>query len=478
MRLKCPRCSTQFQGETDEKGYIACPSCNARLKLRPKETAPEAAEGSAAGTNGPAAASDDGADAAAQSANKAAGEKSARDKDKDKDVTLPPGTRLGGFELRRVLGRGGMATVYKAVQLSLNRPVAVKLLAPRFASSPVFVERFDREAGALATLNHPNIVNIIDKGVEDGKHYYFVMEYVEGITLDQLMHAVELTERHYTHIIAEISKALTYVHGRGIIHRDIKPSNILVDKPGNVKVSDFGIAHIAEGDAPTERFGRNATVGTMNYMAPEQAANPGAVDMRADVYSLGVTFYKMFTKQLPVGEWKPPTLLNPNLPRTVDSVLARAVQPHPADRYPSVKEFCDELITLFAAASNSSTVGVDLVTSLAPGGVGAFSFGSTLNTSSTSSGTSYAVSADSTDSSASGSAFRTGSLSDSSFGSSPGFGSSSVLRGVMGAPPPGAADPEPVEDEKPSRAKLYISIAAGVLVLAAIAGGVLWYLNA
>lgn len=467
MRLKCPRCATQFQGETDEKGYIACPSCNARLKLRPKDAA---AEGGAP-VEQPAGAAAPGENGAQAAPAKAAADKDG--KEKEKDVTLPAGTRLGGFELRRVLGRGGMATVYKAVQLSLNRPVAVKLLAPRFASSHVFVERFDREAGALATLNHPNIVNIIDKGVEDGKHYYFVMEYVEGITLDQLMHAVDLTERHYTHIIGEISKALTYVHGRGIIHRDIKPSNILVDKPGNVKVSDFGIAHIAEGDAPAERFGKNATVGTTNYMAPEQAQNPGAVDMRADVYSLGVTFYKMFTKQLPVGEWKPPTLLNPNLPRTVDAVIARAVQPNPGDRYATVKEFCDELITLFATASSSSTVGVDLVSSLAPGAVGAFSFGSTLSTSASSSGTSYAVAADSTDSSATGSAFRTGSLSDSSFGS-PGFASSSVLRGVMGAPPPGAPAQDEIEEEEPSRKMLYLAIAAGVVLLALI-GGAAWY---
>jgi serine/threonine protein kinase len=261
------------------------------------------------------------------------------------------------------------------------------------------------------------------------------------------------------------------VHGRGIIHRDIKPSNILVDKPGNVKVSDFGIAHITEAEGPAERFGRNATVGTMNYMAPEQAANPAAVDKRADVYSLGVTFYKMFTKQLPVGEWKAPTLLNPTLPRTVDSVIARAVQPNPEDRYPTVKEFCDDLLTLFAPAGKGSASGVDVVAALAPGGIGAFSFGSTLGASPT--GTAYALQGDATDASGSGvhSASSTG--SDSSVGS--GVFNTSVLRGVMGAPPPNAPPPVEEEEEPPSRKGLYAGIAVGVVVVLAIAGGLIWH---
>jgi serine/threonine protein kinase len=260
------------------------------------------------------------------------------------------------------------------------------------------------------------------------------------------------------------------VHGRGIIHRDIKPSNILVDKPGNVKVSDFGIAHITEAEGPTERFGRNATVGTMNYMAPEQAVNPAAVDTRADVYSLGVTFYKMFTKQLPVGEWKAPTLLNPNLPRTVDQVVARAVQPNPADRYPTVKEFCDDLLALFAPAGKGSAA-VDVVAALAPGGIGAFSFGSTLAT--TPAGTAYALAGDSTDASASGVSSASSSGTDSNVGS--GVFSTSVLRGVMGAPPPNAPPPVEEEEEPPSRTKTYVLVAIAVLVVIAVAGGLVWH---
>jgi serine/threonine protein kinase len=274
----------------------------------------------------------------------------------DEPEMLKPGTRLGGFEVTRMLGRGGMSIVYTGIQLSLNRPVAVKVLHPRFSRNASFIERFDREAGALASLNHPNIVNIIDRGAASGR-YFFVMELIQGINLDQLIGAVDLNERQYTHVIAEIAKALGYVHSKGIVHRDIKPSNVLVNKHGLVKVSDFGIAHIAHGDFAPERFGPNATVGTANYMAPEQAEDPAAVDKRADIYALGVTFYKMFTRQLPVGAYRGPSVLNPRLPRSLDAVIAKSMQANPADRFGTVEEFCGALLETFAPAkSEASTV--------------------------------------------------------------------------------------------------------------------------
>ena len=272
-----------------------------------------------------------------------------------KDITLPPGTRLGGFELGKVIGRGGMATVYRGMQLSLKRAVAVKVLAARFSRNRIFVQRFDIEAGALANLNHPNIVNIIDKGVQDD-HYYFVMELVDGITLDQLLHSTELTERHYMHIIREIEKALSYVHSKGIIHRDIKPSNVLVNRGGVVKVSDFGIAHITDPALAGERMGKQKTVGTANYMAPEQAANPEQVDERADIYSLAVTFYKMFTKQLPMGDLKAPSFLNPKIPRTIDAIIQKGMSQDPADRFATVQQFCEALVDTFQPVSKPGGV--------------------------------------------------------------------------------------------------------------------------
>ncbi len=340
-------------------GHVVCPSCSAKLRLRAR---PAVAVPQNDGTSLPAgdvlSSATDGAavsDAAAQPASTRSGSR-----EREPDATLDPGTRLGGFELRRVLGRGGMATVYKATQLSLNRPVAVKVLAKRFSTNTVFVDRFDREAGALAGLNHPNIVNIIDKGVFD-ENYFFVMEIVEGITLDQLLHSVELTEQHYLHIISEISKALAYVHSRGIIHRDIKPSNILVNRQGVVKVGDFGIAHMTDAEAPAERFGRNAMIGTAHYMSPEQASNPGSVDQRADIYSLAITFYKMFTRQLPPPgvdlPITPPSEINNKLPKAVDAILRRAMERDPAARYADVTEFCDSLARAFTSRTGSDLVG-------------------------------------------------------------------------------------------------------------------------
>lgn len=464
MQLTCPRCSSAFEGDPDATGHVVCTHCQARLRLKSRQPAVEPASGPQAAPADPSSAGPPGP---VQSSVPEAASGT------EKDVTLPPGTRLGGFELKRVLGRGGMATVYKGVQLSLNRPVAIKLLASRFSTNPAFVERFNREAGALASLSHPNIVDIIDKGVEDGKYYYFVMEYVEGITLDQLLHAVELNERHYVHLITEISKALIYVHSRGIIHRDIKPSNILVDKPGNVKVSDFGIAHLTEEtDDPEEQAHRNSAVGTMNFMAPEQAMDPGNVDIRADVYSLGVTFYKMFTKQLPVGEWKAPSMLNSSLPKSLDLILARAVQPNPADRYSSVKEFCDDLLGLFVGTqSRASSDVVDVTAALAPGGVGAFSFGSNL---------SFPPSPSTDAGDSTNSAFRLeggSSASDSTFGTALPYAGTSVLRGVMGAPPPNAP-PEPEQEEVPQgRGKRMIAIAVAGVLLLIIAVVVFLYLN-
>ncbi len=169
---------------------------------------------------------------------------------------LQPGERLGGFQIQEMVGAGGMAVVYKALQLSLNRPIALKVLNSRFSRDSAFVQRFDQEAGALAALNHPNIVNIIDKG-RDQDLYYFVMEFIPGTSLDRAIVEGRLTLTDYIIIINGIRDALSYVHNRGIVHRDIKPANILLSDEGRVKVSDFGIAHIAWGDPKLQKSGKN-----------------------------------------------------------------------------------------------------------------------------------------------------------------------------------------------------------------------------
>ena len=271
---------------------------------------------------------------------------------------LKPGQVLAnGYEVVEQIGEGGMAIVYKAVQKSLNRHVAIKALHPKLARDTEFIQRFEAESGALAALSHPNIVAIIDRGREDDV-YYFVMEFVDGEDLDQKIIANKLTPNDWRHVVTSCSSALDYVHKRGIIHRDIKPSNILMDSEGRVKVGDFGIAHIIVGDTVGEdsKTGPAArAVGTAHYMAPEQGSDPANIDARADIFSLGVAFYKMMTRQLPVGEFPAPSAVNNQVPLAVDDVIFRALSPNREDRFPTVVDFCEELLKALRDQSMSIT---------------------------------------------------------------------------------------------------------------------------
>lgn len=260
---------------------------------------------------------------------------------------LTPGQLVGGnYEIIEQIGEGGMAIVYRAIQKSLNRSVAIKALHPRYSRDSNFVERFEAESGALAALSHPNIVTIIDRGAE-GEVFYFVMEHVDGEDLDKKIIANTVKRASdWRGVILACSEALTYCHKRGLVHRDMKPSNILVSSEGQVKIGDFGIAHIVRGDAAMEeptQSGSNRPVGTAYYMAPEQSSDPQHVDHRADIYSLAVAFYKMMTRRLPTGEFAAPSELNTDIPTAVDAVIFQALAPNREDRYQSVKEFCDEL---------------------------------------------------------------------------------------------------------------------------------------
>ena len=230
--------------------------------------------------------------------------------------------KIGNYEILGVIGRGGMATVYKAFQPSLSRIVAIKVLPPRYLSDPVFVERFHREAQAVAMMNHPNIVHIIDKD-RDGDLLYFVMEYVPGVMLQKLMRQRRLTLAEALRVAKEVSKGLDCAHRTGIVHRDLNPRNILVSEDlATVKVADFGISRVdvlrnADGTISTAE----ASLGTLFYLAPEQGENPSAVDQRADIYSLGVVCYEMMTGKVPVGKFSLPSQLNKSLPPDVDSIV-------------------------------------------------------------------------------------------------------------------------------------------------------------
>lgn len=301
------------------------------------------------------------------------------------------------LEIIELLGRGGMGMVYKARQKRLDRLVALKILAPHIGRDPAFAARFAREARAMAMLGHANIVAVHDFGQTEtakgdgsqpisGPLYYFVMEYVDGLSLAQLLDAGTLAPEEALAIVPQICEALQYAHDHGIVHRDIKPENILLDKRGQVKIADFGIAKLvgtrdsglgagdsdASADAlpeskipipdsPTPLTAAGQIVGTPQYMAPEQIASPQTVDHRADIYSLGVVFYQMLTGELPAGRFAPPSK-KVQIDVRLDEVVLRAMEKEPERRYQQASEVKTEVENIattprsaagsFAAASD------------------------------------------------------------------------------------------------------------------------------
>ena len=255
------------------------------------------------------------------------------------------------FDLLGCLGRGGMGVVYKARQKSLNRLVALKILAPERERDTAFAQRCSVEAETLAKLSHPNIVTIHDFGQTNGL-FYLVMEFVDGVTLRQLLNTGRVSPREALAIVPQICDALQFAHDQGIVHRDIKPENILLDRRGRVKVADFGLAKIVEGrDAlprvqadqqvgPTNLTDAGKVMGTPQYMAPEQIEHPADVDHRADIYALGVVFYQMLTGELPGKPMVPPSRTSGKVQIDVrlDEVVLRALEKKPELRYQQVSE--------------------------------------------------------------------------------------------------------------------------------------------
>ncbi len=249
------------------------------------------------------------------------------------------------LEILELLGKGGMGAVYKARQRGLDRLVAVKILPPEVSQDPAFAERFTREARALALLNHPNIVGVYDSG-HVGGYYYFVMEYVDGVNLRQAMRAGTLKAAEALKIVPQICEALQFAHDEGIVHRDIKPENILLDKKGRVKIADFGLAKLL-GRAPHDvsLTGTQQVMGTMHYMAPEQIEGARDVDHRADIYSLGVTFYEMLTGELPIGRFAAPSK-KVQIDVRLDEVVLHALEKEPELRYQHASEIKTEVETI------------------------------------------------------------------------------------------------------------------------------------
>jgi predicted Ser/Thr protein kinase len=258
------------------------------------------------------------------------------------------------LEILEEVGRGGMGFVYKARQPNLDRVVALKLLPERFAQDPEFAERFNREGRFLARLNHPNIVSVHDFG-RTGDFYFLTMEYVDGVNLRQAMQAGRFSPAEALAIVPQICAALQYAHGQGVLHRDIKPENILLDGKGGVKIADFGIAKmIGEERASITLTQTGATLGTPQYMAPEQLERPNEVDHRADIYSLGVVFYELLTGELPLGRFDPPSASTPVGAR-VDQVVMRTLEKDRDKRHQSAGELKTEIENVSASPGQGAT---------------------------------------------------------------------------------------------------------------------------
>ncbi|MET0403515.1 MAG: serine/threonine-protein kinase [Cystobacter sp.] len=251
--------------------------------------------------------------------------------------TLDPDL-IPGYRLEKLVGAGGMGEVHKAIQLSLGRTVAVKLLSQQLAQDESFVARFQKEAAALATLHHPHIVSIVDKGSTPST-YYLVMEFVDGPSLRERMRTPPEDPFEHLRIMMQICRAIEYAHNRGVIHRDLKPENILFDVQGGdlPKVTDFGLASFLE-DSST-RFALTSThvaMGTLSYMAPEQRVDAKNADGRADIFALGLIFYELLVGELPAGHYAPPSRRKPGLDPRLDNIIANCIKQQPSDRYENV----------------------------------------------------------------------------------------------------------------------------------------------
>ena len=251
------------------------------------------------------------------------------------------------YEILEIIGSGGMAVVYKALCHRLNRYVAVKVLKDEFADNTEFREHFKAESQAVAMLSHPNIVSVYDYS-RDPNCQYIIMELLDGITLKQYMQKKgALSWKEALHFTAQIARALSHAHSKGIVHRDIKPQNIMVVKDGTVKVADFGIAYL-QNESVTDPA---ETMGSIHYISPEQARGE-PVDARSDIYSLGIVMYEMLTGKLPYegdtiegiavqhmgGLLIPPSELNPEIPPSLQDICLKAMVPELHARYQSAEQ--------------------------------------------------------------------------------------------------------------------------------------------
>jgi tRNA A-37 threonylcarbamoyl transferase component Bud32 len=275
------------------------------------------------------------------------------------DDGVPPIEELApkfpALEIESLIGRGGMGVVYRARHKALDRAVALKVLAAHVASDRAFADRFQREARALAKLQHPNIVAVHDFGLTDGL-FWLVMEFVDGVNVREAMAAGQIGPDAALRIVPQVCDALQYAHEHGVVHRDIKPENILLDRTGRVKVADFGLAKLTDrAAADVSLTGVGQVMGTLHYMAPEQWERPKDVDHRADIYSLGVVFYEMLTGELPVGRFAAPSTKSA-VDARIDEIVLRTLARERDARYQQVAEVKTDVGLVTAPAPAAAPV--------------------------------------------------------------------------------------------------------------------------
>ena len=292
------------------------------------------------------------------------------------------GTILGGrYRLVELLGQGGMATIFRAVDTQLGRDVAIKLLRPEYLQDPDFSSRFRQEAQAAASLTHPNVVTVYDYG-EDPSGPYIVMEIIDGEDLSTIIRrSGALPPRQATRIAAAVARALAAAHARGLIHRDVKPGNVLIGRDGQVKVVDFGIARaVAEAQVTLP----GTTLGSVHYFSPEQARGEPATEA-SDVYALGIVLYELLTGVRPwegdsaasvglarlSGPAPDPTTVRPSVPPDLAAITRKALALEPQDRFVSAAAMADALDQALATGGAAAAAAAAGSTAAAAGVLGA-----------------------------------------------------------------------------------------------------------
>lgn len=270
------------------------------------------------------------------------------------------------YEIIKSIGEGGMANVYLAKDTILDRQVAVKVLRGDLSTDEKFIRRFQREALSVSNLSHPNIVEVYDVGEEDGQ-YYIVMEYIEGKTLKQLLYKRgALTLPEVIDIMTQLTDGLSHAHEAYIIHRDIKPQNIMIEDNGTIKITDFGIAMAVNATQFTQT---NSVMGTVHYLPPEQA-NGKSATVKSDIYSLGILMYELLTGSVPFKgdnaveialkhmKEKLPSIRkqNPLIPQSVENIVIKACAKNPRNRYNTVKEMHDDIVSAMAKENEKKIV--------------------------------------------------------------------------------------------------------------------------